>query len=468
MTYKFIIYITVTFLISISSLFAVKFEFLQYKYSDGKTLLELNYQMKVSDLLYKNTENTGIQSNTKFGFVLSAAGVENINQKWVYTYNKASDDSSLVIFDKKYFSIYPGTYDFKLFYNLGDERVVENAGKITIKDFDKPKTLISDILLAHQLEDFDPDKHNQLFKKGNLFIIPNVENTISGAYPFLKHYFELYNIDISENTVLKLDYTIMTGTQKEVMNISKQKTIRTNSIYEYGLIPVDSLKNGLYRLIVNVYNEDQLIATNNVKFYILDPERDFFISEKFKGSLSFERSPFAIMDEVNIDYEFKTMKFILTEFEIDKYESLTTLRAKQRAIYNYWSERDTDTTTLMNERMSEYKERISFANKYFSRGDILPGWKSERGRILLKYGFPTNREIYRQRGEKKAAEEWQYDELFGGSYFFFIDRFNDNSFLLVHSTTPGEVKNYNWFNEFNPAIDNDGSPRYNSSRNIEK
>src|SRR6056300_210534 len=181
MTYKFIIYITVTFLISISSLFAVKFEFLQYKYSDGKTLLELNYQMKVSDLLYKNTENTGIQSNTKFGFVLSAAGVENINQKWVYTYNKASDDSSLVIFDKKYFSIYPGTYDFKLFYNLGDERVVENAGKITIKDFDKPKTLISDILLAHQLEDFDPDKHNQLFKKGNLFIIPNVENTISGA-----------------------------------------------------------------------------------------------------------------------------------------------------------------------------------------------------------------------------------------------------------------------------------------------
>lgn len=455
-------------MLTASFVYSIDFEFLQYKYSDGKTLLELNYQMKVSDLLFKKTDSGLVQSNTKFGFVLSAAGVENINQKWVYTYNKSSNDSSLVIFDKKYFSLYPGTYDFKLYYNLGNEKVIENTGRITIRDFNKPKTLISDILLAHQLEDYDESKHNKLFKRGNLFIIPNVENTISGAYPYLKHYFELYNVDISDNDVLKIDYIIRTGTQKEVFKLTKNKTIKSNSIYDYGLIPVDSLKNGLYRLIVNIYNENDLIATQNVKFYILDPERDFFISEKFEGSLSFERSPFAIMDESNIDLEFQTMKYILSEFEIEKYESLSTLRGKQRAIYNYWLERDTDTTTAINEKLSEYKERISFANKYFSRGDIMPGWKTERGRVLLKYGFPTNREIYRQRGEQKAAEEWQYDELYGGSYFFFIDRFNDNSFLLVHSTTPGEVKNYNWFEEFNPAIDNDGSPRYNSSRNIER
>lgn len=455
-------------MLTASFVYSIDFEFLQYKYSDGKTLLELNYQMKVSDLLFKKTDSDLVQSNTKFGFVLSAAGVENINQKWVYTYNKSYNDSSLVIFDKKYFSLYPGTYDFKLYYNLGNEKVIENTGRITIRDFNKPKTLISDILLAHQLEDYDETKHNKLFKRGNLFIIPNVENTISGAYPYLKHYFELYNVDISDNDVLKIDYIIRTGTQKEVFKLTKNKTIKSNSIYDYGLIPVDSLKNGLYRLIVNIYNENDLIATQNVKFYILDPEREFFISEKFEGSLSFERSPFAIMDESNIDLEFQTMKYILSEFEIEKYESLSTLRGKQRAIYNYWLERDTDTTTAINEKLSEYKERISFANKYFSRGDIMPGWKTERGRVLLKYGFPTNREIYRQRGEKKAAEEWQYDELYGGSYFFFIDRFNDNSFLLVHSTTPGEVKNYNWFEEFNPAIDNDGSPRYNSSRNIER
>lgn len=468
MKYKFIAHITILFLFVCSSANSVEFELLQYKYSEGKTLLELNYQMNVSDLLFEYNEDSILQSNTKFGFVISAAGVENINQKWIYSYNKSANDSGLVIFDKKYFSLYPGTYDFKLFYNLGDEQVVENAGKVIIREFENNKTLSSDILLAHQLEEFDNSSHNQLFKKGNLFVIPNVENTISGAYPFLKYYFEIYNIDTSNSNTIRLDYKILTGTQKEIISISKEKNLKSNSIYEYGQINVDTLKNGLYKLSVNVYNNDDMIVSRNKKFYILDPERDFFISEKFEGSISFERSPFAIMDMTNIEYEFQTMKYILSEYEIDTYESLSTLKAKQRAVFRFWTERDSDTTTAINEKLSEYKERLTFANKFFSRGEIMPGWKTERGRVLLKYGFPTNREIYRQRGEKKAAEEWQYDELYGGSYFFFIDRFSDNSFLLVHSTAPGEVKNYNWFEEFNPAIDNDGSPRYNSSRNIEK
>ena len=118
--------------------------------------------------------------------------------------------------------------------------------------------------------------------------------------------------------------------------------------------------------------------------------------------------------------------------------------------------------------MTKFQDRIEYATKYFSRGDIMPGWKTERGRILLKYGFPTNREIFRAKSGRKAAEEWQYDDLYGGSYFFFVDRFGDNSFLLVHSTAPNEIKNYNWFQEFNPAIDNDGSPKYNSSRNADR
>lgn len=462
-----IIYLLLLFSVYSFSIAKVEFDFVEYKYSDGKTLLELNYQANVKDLLFNKIDSTLI-SNTKFGIVISSAGVDNINQQWVYTYKKLANDSNLVIFDKKYFSLYPGNYEFKLLYNYGNEQVIENEGKLKIKDFSKNNTEISSILLAHQLEDYDQNVHSNLFKKGDLYIIPNVEHTISGAYPYLKYYFELYNIDISKSKTLKIDYNLYTGTKKEVLSITKNKSIKSESIYDYGMIPVDSLQNGLYKLDISIYNNNEIIARKDVKFYILDPKRDFFISEKFEGSISFERSPFAIMDEQNIDYEFNTMKFILTEFEIEKYELLTSLRAKQRAIYSYWDERDLDTTTTINEPYSKHKERLSFANKYFSRGDIMPGWKTERGRVLLKYGFPTNREIFRSKGERKAAEEWQYDELFGGAYFFFIDRFGDNSFLLVHSNTPGEVKNYNWFNEFNPAIDNDGSPRYNSSRNINK
>ena len=210
------------------------------------------------------------------------------------------------------------------------------------------------------------------------------------------------------------------------------------------------------------------MQTQVSKFYILDPNRDFHITQKFVDNISFERSPFALMTEEKVKYEYETMKILLTEFEIEKYELLNSVRAQQRALYNFWKERDPDTTTAVNELMTKFQDRIEYATKYFSRGDIMPGWKTERGRILLKYGFPTNREIFRAKSGRKAAEEWQYDDLYGGSYFFFVDRFGDNSFLLVHSTAPNEIKNYNWFQEFNPAIDNDGSPKYNSSRNADR
>jgi GWxTD domain-containing protein len=231
------------------------------------------------------------------------------------------------------------------------------------------------------------------------------------------------------------------------------------------MIPVDTLKNGIYKILVNIYNNNKVIQSQVTKFYVLDPSRDFHISDKYVENLTFERSPFAIMLEERVRYEYETMRILLSEFEIEKYEMLNSLRAQQRALFTYWKERDPDTTTTVNELMTKFQERIEYASKYFSRGDIMPGWKTERGRILLKYGFPTNREIFRSKGNQKAAEEWQYDELYGGSYFFFVDRYGDNSFLLVHSTAPGEIKNFNWFQEFNPAIDNDGSPKYNSSRN---
>jgi hypothetical protein len=67
---------------------------------------------------------------------------------------------------------------------------------------------------------------------------------------------------------------------------------------------------------------------------------------------------------------------------------------------------------------------------------MLPGWRTERGRTLLKYGFPTQRNIFPQRDAKVAAEEWFYSEIRGGVYFYFVDRLMNNTFILAHSTMP--------------------------------
>ncbi|PKL80632.1 MAG: hypothetical protein CVV25_03785 [Ignavibacteriae bacterium HGW-Ignavibacteriae-4] len=462
---KQLIKITLFFIFIQLNAYSVEFNILQFRYDESKTLLEFNYQFHNDSLEYKLNKDSTLFSKSEFNFIISSTGIESINNSWEYTYQKKQSDSSLVIFDKKFYTVFPGQYEYKFTINNGTKPIEVLTGKINVRDFNKNTVQISDILLAHQIENFDSTQHNILFKKNRLFAIPNVEHTISGLYPFLKYYFEVYNIDTTSINKLEIEYIVQTGDNRVVNSFRKKRGITGASFYDYGMIPVDTLKNGIYKILVNIYNNNKVIQSQVTKFYVLDPSRDFHISDKYVENLTFERSPFAIMLEERVRYEYETMRILLSEFEIEKYEMLNSLRAQQRALFTYWKERDPDTTTTVNELMTKFQERIEYASKYFSRGDIMPGWKTERGRILLKYGFPTNREIFRSKGNQKAAEEWQYDELYGGSYFFFVDRYGDNSFLLVHSTAPGEIKNFNWFQEFNPAIDNDGSPKYNSSRN---
>ena len=447
---------------------SVEFNILQFRYDENKTLLEFNYQLHSDSLFYISDTNNTKYSSTKFNLIVTSTGIESINSNWVFQYPKYSNDTSLVLFDKKYFTLFPGQYNYKLVVSRSSDNQEEYTGKLDVRDFNSKNVLISDILLAHQIFNFDSSQHNPLFQKNKLFLIPNVEHTLSGIYPYLKYYYEVYNIDTISKRNIEIEYIIRTGDNKDINTFKKKKGNVSNSFFDYGLIPIDTLKNGVYKLVINIYNNSSLLQTQVSKFYILDPNRDFHITQKFVDNISFERSPFALMTEEKVKYEYETMKILLTEFEIEKYELLNSVRAQQRALYNFWKERDPDTTTAVNELMTKFQDRIEFATKYFSRGDIMPGWKTERGRILLKYGFPTNREIFIAKSGRKAAEEWQYDDLYGGSYFFFVDRFGDNSFLLVHSTAPNEIKNYNWFQEFNPAIDNDGSPKYNSSRNADR
>jgi GWxTD domain-containing protein len=462
---KTLLHISIFLIIAQLKSFSVEYNILQFKYDENKTLLEFNFQMHNDSLEYKLLNDSSLYSNTKFNIIISSTGIESVNNSWEFQYYRNSSDSSLVLFDKRFYTLFPGQYEYKITINTGNKPNQIITGKINIRDFNKNSVLISDILFAHQIDNYDSTFHHPSFKKINLFVVPNVEHTISGIYPFLKYYFEVYNIDTINVNNMELEYIIQTGDNKKVYSFNKKKGQVGTSFYDYGMIPVDTLKNGVYKLIVNLYNNDKVVQSQLSKFYVLDPSREFHISDKFVENLTFERSPFAVMLEERVKYEYEIMKILLSEFEIEKFEMLNSLRAQQRALYTYWKERDPDTTTAVNELMTEFQERVEFAKKYFSKGDIMPGWKTERGRILLKYGFPSNREIFRAKGDKKAAEEWQYDELYGGSYFFFVDRFGDNTFLLVHSTSPNEIKNYNWFQEFNPAIDNNGSPKYNSSRN---
>jgi hypothetical protein len=83
------------------------------------------------------------------------------------------------------------------------------------------------------------------------------------------------------------------------------------------------------------------------------------------------------------------------------------------------------------------------------------GWKTDRGRVLLQYGFPTERNFTPVNGDNHAYETWFYSDVQGGVYFYFVDVKGFGNFILVSSTAHGELRNDNWFDEYVPGYNPD-------------
>ncbi|MFY9607262.1 MAG: GWxTD domain-containing protein [Blastocatellia bacterium] len=86
------------------------------------------------------------------------------------------------------------------------------------------------------------------------------------------------------------------------------------------------------------------------------------------------------------------VSYIITEEERKAFKVLKTDEERDQFIEQFWVRRDPDPDTLENEYKEEYYLRIQYANEKFSSG--IPGWKTDRGRIYVKFGKPDQVESH--------------------------------------------------------------------------
>ena len=116
--------------------------------------------------------------------------------------------------------------------------------------------------------------------------------------------------------------------------------------------------------------------------------------------------------------------YILTPEEREAFKKLKTRAEREAFIIEFWRRRDPTPDTEENEFREEHYERIAYANEHFSSGT--PGWKTDRGRIYIRWGKPDeieshpsggayNRPSYEGGGTITAYpfETWFYRHLEG-------------------------------------------------------
>ena len=80
--------------------------------------------------------------------------------------------------------------------------------------------------------------------------------------------------------------------------------------------------------------------------------------------------------------------YIISDAERKAFLTLKTDEEREAFIGTFWHNRDPDPDTEENEFREEYYERIAYANENFSSG--IPGWKTDRGRIYIRWGKPDS------------------------------------------------------------------------------
>ena len=106
-------------------------------------------------------------------------------------------------------------------------------------------------------------------------------------------------------------------------------------------------------------------------------------------------------DEEMEDYFKKWLEedvlYTITDDEKTVFNKLQTTEEKERFIEQFWTRRDPSPRSSYNEFKEEHYRRLQYANERFASG--IPGWRTDRGMIYIKYGAPDRIEAHPSGGQ---------------------------------------------------------------------
>lgn len=435
--------------------FRVLLDGASFRYDSLQSIYEMYYSYPDSILAYRNDNGT-FKSELKFRaeFCRGDSSVKKI--EWFVDYSRSADEKqNLVLYGQKNVLLPPGS--FKLVFNVSDN-FADNSNfrtelNIISRDFSENKVMLSDIEIAQTIEsETKPSRNwNESFCKNSLFVVPDPSLEIIGTRPVINIYSEIYNAKRFAPDGFVIEYRLVNPINFEAFYYPKKRQSLGNGLIETISLPVDAVPSGVYTLSMRL-KYPATKATDSVqvskKIYILNPDIPPERQTNFVESQSFEMSEFASMSDEEVEKDFAKSKYIATNYEIELFEKCTTPEAKKHFMFAFWNRRNMDTTSMINIERMKYLDKVAIANKNFSYGLMKDGWKTDRGRVLLIYGEPTQKDIVTTTGDNRAYETWFYAEVQGGAYFYFVDINGFGDYILVHSTCIGEVQDENWFDDW--------------------
>ncbi len=428
--------------------FKVDFDFSRFFYNDSSNYVEIYYSFYQPQLKQVQTDNQ-----------LTVKGILNVK-----IVNK---DNSTVLVDKNYqfqniiadslsednqksftgnlgFVIPLGEYNCTLSGVDGNDmdKIDSMSFSLTISKLPHDRFSISDLEIASMIRQSDQEK--SMFYKNTYEIIPNPSGIFGQEVPVLYFYSEIYNLNIDpQSKFLRIDHLLLNSNNKSVFKKSRQFPRDHASAVDVEAINISKFPSGTYTLVdAATDSAKNLTVYSTKKIFIYNPSV-IDTTPVISVDNSVLTSEFASMSEEELNEVFDESKYLAIKQEKDQWKALKSEDAKRKFLFDFWKARDLSPDTPVNEYKRQYFERVKKANAQFTNIQR-KGWKTDRGRVLLIYGEPSEIERYPNQVDTKPYEIWHYNDLEGGVVFIFADLTGFSDYTLVNSSKRGELSDPDW------------------------
>lgn len=295
------------------------------------------------------------------------------------------------------------------------------------------------------------------FEKVGYVVTPNPSSIYGDLYTKLYYYTEIYVPDAAVNASKEVDVTtrIIDPNGKEMYSNTRKQALSQPVIPYIGTVDIEGLPTDRYRLEVSIRESGELEA-NGIKSFFYDSGIQFAEEESpnidaANEEMIFGNSEIARLSEKELEDRILQAKIISSQSSANILESGKNVEEKRQNLYGFWRSQDGEGAPLS--AYKTYYDRVAQIDKKY-RYQKTPGWKTDRGRVTLKYGEPGLEDLNPHGLQTRAYMTWQIESYRGarltsGSLpkFVFVDRQGGGNYVLVHSNVEGEVSNPNWYDQ---------------------
>jgi GWxTD domain-containing protein len=152
----------------------------------------------------------------------------------------------------------------------------------------------------------------------------------------------------------------------------------------------------------------------------------------------------ASLAEPELDEAYQPLIYLMSAAEQGVYSSLS-VEGKRKWLRQFWARRDPTPRTGRNEERDRFYSAIEETNHRFREGgaSAIPGWRTDRGRIFIKYGAPDEVVERKVQTGSSPYEIWKYMRNRNLRYVF-IDLTRFGNYTLIYTNDIRERSRPDW------------------------